>query len=483
MESKKDLDLLVENFFKPKKKKTLLNLGALLEMVEQAMDADVPLLTEEEQVRFSATIAIPRLSPTEAFGDPGSQSRKEINKVFASITGGQDIKARLGSVNAFLDPQRAARKRSPRVILNMMMIVETLQATLNDFNESAAGFVFEGFMAALTGGKQIAGRVKGTLPIEDFVAFSEFGADQPVSLKLLAAGGEIKGSFTNLVDFLLVRGAPAIKYLIAYKTTTSKGGVENLQVLAFDITRENFVDFVTGSLGTDLLSPHNPREVAAAFAQYAADPEGELPQLAKLVIGMSGYQRAGLLHKFVETGEFEKELSPEEEEEKAAAYDALSYKKGERVRSDIDWAKEAGYIREALQTGALVPNVAYHQLEKLSMQAEELFAESYGGGSQWKVSWPQLRNLGTTVNLEVYGELDLSQQNITELVEIYSEILGQELKDLLENFQDLTQNIGVYYAAKKRSKGQAAGRKAEENAEEIKQNLEADPMGHQEETE
>ena len=60
MESKKDLDLLVENFFKPKKKKTLLNLGALLEMVEQAMDDDRALLTEEEQVRFSATIAIPR---------------------------------------------------------------------------------------------------------------------------------------------------------------------------------------------------------------------------------------------------------------------------------------------------------------------------------------------------------------------------------------------------------------------------------------
>ncbi len=44
-----------------------------------------------------------------------------------------------------------------------MMIIEALQACLNDYSESSAGFVFEGFMAAVTGGKQIAGRVGGTL--------------------------------------------------------------------------------------------------------------------------------------------------------------------------------------------------------------------------------------------------------------------------------------------------------------------------------
>ena len=56
MESKKDLDLLVENFFKPKKKKTLLNLGVLLEMVEQAMDVDAPLLQEEASPREGITL-------------------------------------------------------------------------------------------------------------------------------------------------------------------------------------------------------------------------------------------------------------------------------------------------------------------------------------------------------------------------------------------------------------------------------------------
>ena len=281
MEKDKDLDNLVEDFFNPKKKSV--SLDELVQLIEEEMDNFNPLLIKEEQVRFSTTIAIPRLTPSEAFGDPASQSRDEINKIFSAITGGQDIKARIESINRFLSPESAKRKRSPRVIINMMMIVEALQATLNDYNESAAGFVFEGFMAALTGGKQIAGRVAGTLPIEDFVAFSEFGSDQPVSLKLLSGKTPVKGSFTNIVDFLLVRGAPAIKYLVAYKLTSSKTGVEKLNIFAFDITRENFVDFIVGSAGASLFNPYSAADVKEVMNAFAADPEGNLPEVAKVM--------------------------------------------------------------------------------------------------------------------------------------------------------------------------------------------------------
>ena len=38
------------------------------------------------------------------------------------------------------------------------------------------------------------------LPIEDFVAFSEIGEGDPVSLKLLGPDTPTEGSFTNLVD-------------------------------------------------------------------------------------------------------------------------------------------------------------------------------------------------------------------------------------------------------------------------------------------
>ena len=114
------------------------------------------------------TIPLPSFSPTEAWGDPESQDREQVMKVFSVVRGGRDMKAKINNINSFLDPAVAAGKRSPGVIINMMMVVEALQATLNDFNESAAGFVFEAFMAALTGGHQQTARVGGTLPIEAF---------------------------------------------------------------------------------------------------------------------------------------------------------------------------------------------------------------------------------------------------------------------------------------------------------------------------
>ena len=73
MEKDKDLDNLVEDFFNPKKKSV--SLDELVQLIEEEMDNFNPLLIKEEQVRFSTTIAIPRLTPSEAFGDPASQSR------------------------------------------------------------------------------------------------------------------------------------------------------------------------------------------------------------------------------------------------------------------------------------------------------------------------------------------------------------------------------------------------------------------------
>ena len=483
MEKDKDLDNLVEDFFNPKKKSV--SLDELVQLIEEEMDNFNPLLVKEEQVRFSTTIAIPRLTPSEAFGDPDSQSRDEINKIFSAITGGQDIKARIESINRFLSPESAKRKRSPRVIINMMMIVEALQATLNDYNESAAGFVFEGFMAALTGGKQIAGRVAGTLPIEDFVAFSEFGSDQPVSLKLLSGKTPVKGSFTNIVDFLLVRGAPAIKYLVAYKLTSSKSGVEKLNIFAFDITRENFVDFIVGSAGASLFNPYSAADVKEVMNAFAADPEGNLPEVAKVITKLSGYQRAGLLNKYVETGELPRDKTPEEEEKELAAadersqtaylrtlktsdperFDQLMAARKERRKREKEQAKA---MNESLDNGESTLNEGFHFLEKSSLITE-------GSESQWMASLAQLETMSDAINWQSFGELDLSQSNINELTEIYSDILGDQLRTLLENTKDLTENIGTYYAAKRRSKAQAAGRVAEKKAEDIKTALEEDP--------
>jgi len=115
-------------------------LETLTEMIEEVMDIELPEATPiSESERFSMNIPIPKLTPNESWGDPNSQSRKDIERVFASITRQPSVKARIEHVNSFVDPALARRKgRGMRfnAILNMMMIIESLQACLNDYSES-----------------------------------------------------------------------------------------------------------------------------------------------------------------------------------------------------------------------------------------------------------------------------------------------------------------------------------------------------------
>jgi len=443
----KELDQLVENFFQPKSER--LSINQLSEMINEVIS--------EQERRFSMTIPIPKLTPTEAWGDPKSQSRQEIDKVFASISGGADIKERIQKINRFLNTESATRKRSPSNILNMMMITEALQATLNDFGDSPSGFVFEGFLSALLGGRQQADKVSGTLPIEDFVAFSEFGKDIPVSLKLLSGKTPIKGSYTNLADFLVVRGTPAIKYLIAYKQKTGKGVVEKLNILAFDITLENFVDFMkVVSGGSQLIKPDkkaeyytNARELDKHLKAFAANPSNEDLQneAAMAIHGTQGYNRkAGQIDKWFDaTGNEEYGREPSEDEKEKA-------EKEKAARSQQDFEKTK--IDESA--------------------SEELLVEA--GERQWAASLSQLKSIASIANLESYGVLDLSQQNIDELVEIYTKKLGNEIMTLLETTKKLTENIGTYFSSEQRGEAQQANKEAQTNSEEVKGLLVDDPL-------
>ena len=453
------INLLVEKYYKKNK----FSLSSLLEMIEeeQSLLENQGVLVEESGGRFSFVIDIPTWTPSEAWGDPDSQDRAAIQKIFSVVRGGTDMRGRIADINKFLDATAAARKRSPSVIINMMMIVEALQATLNDYNESAAGFVCEGFMAALTGGKQIAGKVAGTLPIEDFVAFSSYGQDQPVSLKLLSPSTPVKGSFTNIVDFLLVRGAPEIKYLVAYKLVDNDQ-VQKLKIFDFDITRENFIEFIASiGGGQKLLSGVPINKLRAAMSAFNSNPSKEnLTPLATLIVQLGGYRR-GLLHDYIDLGT----LPGEREEDPEAAAAAAAKKKAGRERG---FGKLS--LDESLDRGEATLNEAFHYIEKQTMLEGKTDEKS-----QWSASFPQLKRLASLTNMQEYGEIDLSQDNIDKLSEIYAEKLKGGGMTLLTEAKALTENIGSYYTEKRRSKATAAASTALENTENISNVLVEDP--------
>jgi len=496
----KELDQLVENFLQPKSKE--FGLDQLVELVEQVTKEFESTLAKpevakviSEEKRFSMSIPIPTLTPSEAWGDPDSQSRKAINKVFASISGGTDIAERINSINKFLSPASAENKRSPALILNMMMITEALQATLNDFGDSSAGFVFEGFLAALMGGYQQADKVGGTLPIEDFVAFSEFGSDVPVSLKLLSGKTPIKGSYTNLVDFLMLRGKETIKYIVVYKQKTGKGKVEKLNFLAFDITLDNFVDFMEKvSGGPALLKPVKGRRAPDSHNRYlrnrmrafSQDPSDEnRMEAAKALLNTAGYNGTlGQLDDYEKGKPFEdpdRELSPEEEEERKRKEAEKEVEKAEKSKKDFQRTLQGQEIDEAhrmLKEGQLTNKQAFQLLEKLHSEHEVFLMEGKGGSDrQWAASISQLEGLKSDIDLTSYGILDLSQDNIDTLVDIYSKKLGAEIMKLLETTKELTESIGLYFSTDDRS-GEAvrANKEAQDKSTEVKKLLTDDPL-------
>ncbi len=510
-----DWDLLIENHF-DRKSSNKLTLETLMESINEVMSTlpikDDYLLTEDEPSgkRFSMSIPIPRLMPSEAWGDPSSQSRQEVDRVFASITRkGGNMKSRIQHVATFLDPAQAMKKApggKVNTVLNMMQIIEALQAALNDFNESSAGFVFEGFMAALTGGRQEAGRVGGTLPIEDFITAD----NENVSLKLLSPATQIHGSFTNLIDYLFLRGktgVPSIKYLVAYKDS-EEDAVAKLQFWEFYISRDNLVELFEEAGNGGLFG-----SVATQFQSHAAAMEdsNEWRLRMKEILSNTGYNpKLGMFFKnLTPEGEFfvaddagpdpEKKAKDFRAKEKLGRKVALvdqaeeagaeSYQSGKPIETwlkDINWSKHPdlpkglkskarkvlGFNKAKEEDDSVVDESyfgAFHKDEKRSLLQE---SASGSGGKQFHISGNTLLAIKSIAGTTVYGILDMSQNNIDELVKIYVEKLGEDLMSLLENTKNFSENIGRYFSADDRSEAATANRTAREQGEEIVNSLE-----------
>ena len=89
-------------------------------------------------------------------------------------------------------------------ILSSLTFLRLLSKIIEEFSESAAGFIFEAFLAGLLSGQQVTAREGGTLPIDDIRIFvdPETGeGGHPLSLKLLSFTTDVKGSIHNLIYF------------------------------------------------------------------------------------------------------------------------------------------------------------------------------------------------------------------------------------------------------------------------------------------
>ena len=499
---------------------------ALMSMIEDVMTRageteESPASQLNEAERFSMHIPIPKLNPNEAWGNPNSQSRKDIDRIFASITREPSIQARIAHVNSFVDPALAQRKGSGmrfNAILNMMMIIEALQACLNDYSESASGFVFEGFMAAVTGGKQISGRVGGTLPIEDFVT----GDQDPVSLKLLSPNTPIHGSFTNLVDFLFIRGGSgvsSIRYLIGRKNSDGDD-VSELAIWDFIISRDNFMDVMMDSNNEKKLLGKMAGSLAQHIAAWQDSPEWRL-QMLEILKETPGYTKGkGMFYKNLDgAGTFDdKAGAPADPSVKQKQYGTAiaqgytSWFKGyaaedvaageeanfekwfaktpplqgvsQRALKKVQKAYEEAYVTATEEAAEKAQQVAesyfgeFHEREKRIMQEEIALMESEGreGGSQWSISRTEMSDMEKIANVQFYGVLNLSTKNIKACADIYIGKMKGDIMTLLETTKAFTEDIGKYFSTDDRRTAMRANQKAQTEGQEVVDLLAKDPV-------
>jgi len=241
--------------------KKMLNFQRLLEMVEQQMDGlvveneaeegeniDTEGSGESEKLNFSGakfykTAMNSFKAPTEQSGKMGTDERQNFQKYITRNIRGKTLAEKIDSINTIVngEPDSGAKISE---IMGALGALKMLQETLDDFNPSTAGFLFEAFLSGLLQGEQVTDTVGGTLPIEDcwfFIDPKTGDPGQPVSLKLLKHSVTIDGSLDNLLGFFMkpeiaaVAEEKGIEYIVATKTRKNK-----LDLYSFNIRPSNF---------------------------------------------------------------------------------------------------------------------------------------------------------------------------------------------------------------------------------------------------
>ena len=408
-------------------------------------------------------LSLPKFTPTEAWGNPQSTSRKTINRIFSVVGGGASVEGKLAYLQRITDENN--RITSPRRVIASLIMLEALATIISDFNEASAGFVFEGWLSALLQGRQEAGRdsEKGNLPIQDLVAFTQLKEGTPtvpVSLKLLSPKTKVEGSYTNLIDALFDEPefGGRMYYVVARK-------LENhIAIQGFDINRENFIDLMTlqgGAKGTTKLKSSG----AALF--NIKDPEivrkyrlkdGEAPSVIALLKSLKD--------------------KPKEQYKvliRTAGYTQLSRKLSqmEKRPQDQDQGQEQERSPEEAEQMQNEAIRRYSERERLLTESSQ---------TQWTLSTSQIDVLvrDNVIQLAQLGELPKNRDTVIEVATMHMDTVRDKFMVLFKAFADLNENINKYFTFPKRDQAIKAGERAITDTSviqrEIQDNVQADEV-------
>lgn len=480
-----------------KKKSTTVDMQSLLEMIEQAVGAfhDVSIessgyeLVEgdtetdptDETEEGVTVIRRPIIKISELWGKPGTGDREIMEGLMKGIVGAT-VGDKLKSVRAFLTEDPAAAGGDISKVMSYLIFLDTFASIITDYGASVTGFLFEAFLAALFGGRSIqvddpaSVGATGSLPIEDNQLWMQLMKQiddpdaepewdiVPYSLKVLRQGGDVHGSFKNLVDFFVdsspKRKSDSLVYLVvikeAEKDKEGKLGkwTGRLKFYEFQITRENFLQLIGAPKPVPIYDWVRVRASDAKGRAFTVKPEKNVYPKSVTPAHLRGMPRFKLAN-----GEDITEPT--------------------RFSGDDEllWYTETGEVVE-VASSKLFSREQYAGLrDKFSKEAQvsrEVFAaledvKGYGSGEdkgqQWTITSGRYRDMKNPDGTKAYiGDLNLDPTLLLTKAEEYTATLNNSIVTIFNTLGALSDNINKYFI----NQNKPAGLEAKTNAEELK---------------
>ena len=488
----------------------------------EAKDAAVE--TEAEQKQLSVTMPIIRISE-KMWGKEGSQDRNIIQNLLGKIVKhGTTLTDKIRLINDFLDPENPVETDDVSEILTNIVLLDTLTNIMVHFNASAAGFTFEGFLSALLAGKQVPagtagiqdlidndanpislklltekpGHVHGSYRdlVDHFIdpTHKETGAKRTEDTYTdPETGQEVENP--HYVGKAGVDGQ--MTYVVALKSFREKEaaealeGTEYIQFYQFDFTAETFFESLMSSEHNAnlLLLPdsllQSPEEQPSQDKAYdPLTPE----QLSQLYGGKkSGYDpgTAGAYRKIISMFDSEyameilanAKLIPHPKNPKKMVLvgsddepivykplpsgDVRWKKVGAKTYTEyLDFKTSVNLLRQALEES---PERFWNLIAKTSGYEGSVKVPGHGSVTQFAISAAYYKEKNYDQDGFGYvGIIYVGRKAVTDLAQRYAGVLNQQIFDIFEQVQTLSEQINAYFVAGDKPQAMAAAETAKE---------------------
>ena len=499
--NKNEWDNSLLEHFAPKKGG--LSLDLLMEMVAEVMGSGVTLLSEAEATQKEIVVKTPVIRISEKmWGKEGSSDREIIQQLLGKIVKrGSTLTEKIKNIHDFLESPPHTEDISE--ILTNIIFLDTLTNIMVHFNASAAGFTFEGFLSALLDGFQVPA---GSAGIQDLID----GDENPVSLKLLTdKPGNVHGSYRDLVDHFIdpgglkqdresgqfvgqAGGEGKMTYVVALKSFREKdsaeklAGTEYIRFYQFDFTAQTFFE----SLMSDkhniklLLLPQDmgkPLEQETQDEAYSPIPDDVLKTLsAGRNTGAdpgTAWAYKAILKNYDSDYAMEilanAEVVPHPDPKKSNKMvlvdpngEPIAYKKlptGDSRLKKVGQQTYQGYLDYKTSVNLLKNALAESPEKFWGLVARTSGYEGDAGETQFNIHANYYKPKKYAQDGFGYvGQISVGKGAVNDLAQKYAGILNQQIFDLFEKVETLSNQINAYFVAGDKNQGLAAAQTAKE---------------------